>query len=106
ARYTRFSTHAPHAQLARRIYRMHSDRLPLLTTVQRRWLPAHTAPFQTQLGLPYVQMPLSPGLPPLSMPTVQRSSDLPPLSSGVAGPGRTGMLARPHPIGAVQRVAA
>jgi hypothetical protein len=106
ARYTRFSTRAPHAQLARRIYRMHGDRLPLLTAVQRRWLPAHTAPFQTQLGLPYVQMPFSPGLQFLSMPTVQRRSDLPPLSPSVAGPGRTGMSAMSNPIRTVQRVAA
>ena len=106
ARYTRFSTRAPHAQLARRIYRMHSDRLPLLTAVQRRWLPAHTAPFQTQLGLPYVQLPLSPGLHSLSMPTVQRRADIPPLSPGIAGPGRTEVSAMPHPMRAVQRVAA
>ena len=106
ARYTRFSTHAPHAQLARRIYRMHSDRLPLLTAVQRRWLPAHTPPFQTPLGVPYVQLPLSPGLQSLSMPTVQRRSDIPPLSPGVAGLGRTGVSAMPNPMRAVQRVAA
>jgi hypothetical protein len=106
ARYTRFSTHAPHAQLARRIYRMHSDRLPLLTVVQRRWLPAPTPPFQTPLGLPYVQLPLSPGLQSLAMPTVQRRSDILPLSPGVAEPSRPGVSARPNTIGAVQRVTA
>jgi hypothetical protein len=106
ARYTRFSTHAPHAQLARRIYRMHSDRLPLLTTVQRRWWPVHTAPFQTPSGLPYVQLPLSPGLQSLAMPTVQRHSDIPSLSPGVAEPGQAWVSAMPNTIGAVQRAAA
>ena len=43
---------------------------------------------------------------PYAMPTVQRRSDIPPLSPGVAEPSRPGVSAMPNTIGAVQRVAA
>lgn len=106
ARYTRYATHAPHMQLARRIYRMHGDRLPLLTALQRRWLPAAPTPFQHQLLLPYMQPYLSLGLGSLSTPPVQRRSEVLPISPRVTRAGGMEVAAVPHPMVAVQRAGA
>jgi hypothetical protein len=106
ARYTRYSTHAPHAQLARRIYRMHSDRLPLLTAVQRRWLPTEAAPFQSRLTLPYVQPSVLVDLHPPAMTPVQRHSDVAPISPRATGTDGVEAAIAPKPIVTVQRVRA
>jgi hypothetical protein len=105
-RYTRYSTHAPHAQLARRIYQMHGDRLPLLTAVQRRWLPTEAAPFQSRLTLPYVQPSVLVGIHPPAMPPVQRRSDVSPIALRAAGADGAEAAITPKPIVTVQRVSA
>jgi hypothetical protein len=105
-RYTRYSTQAPHAQLARRIYRMHGDRLPLLTAVQRRWLPTEAAPFQSRLTLPYVQPSVWVGIHPSAMPPVQRRSDVSPIALRAAGADGAETAIVPKPIVTVQRVRA
>lgn len=93
-RYTRFSTVAPHTRLARRIYRMHSDHVPLLHTLQRRWSPAVGASFPTNTALPYVQLPVFLGGPQLAPATVQRSP---------ARIGKSGQLSATKPVVAVPR---
>lgn len=103
ARHTRYSIHAPHMQLARRIYRAHGDRMPLLTAVQRRWLPAESGPFGTKLALPYAQPPVSVGMQPLSMPAVQRSADASLASPRDARLDRSEASTTPTPIVTVQR---
>ncbi len=113
ARHTRYSSRSSHTQLARRIYRGHGDRLPMLTALQRRWLPGESAPFGTHLTLPYVQPSVSVDTPSPAAPAVQRRTDAPLVSPRVVradrleGAPASGTIARtPGPIATVQRVEA